>query len=713
MNSLSAWAALVLVAVGLTLVAYHFSLSALRVTAAVAALATAAYLTWYGLGHFASPAGSLSDAFTRGADALIVSLVPAGRVAPGHDVPGPGQIGWLVIIVLLVIGYRELEAWSLHWQARSLDTSALSQDRQDDAPGGRRGAMTDKERHDRLVAELKFRLPAVEVRSPSIFPGGSRSGGLASIAEASGIDGSGLAAAVIRFFGMLWPRPRQLQVRVWVEPAPGQVQADGITRVTVDLEDPRTGASIASKTLAASNLDDAASVVAGYVARNIFVNDPTAPPWCTGAADGRDLAAMLLARQVRIYPESEDTVKNARSTQIQILKNAAGSSLCAGVVRYELAQLHDLEGEHVPALLLHATNRERYPRFYRGRFRLAMSMKMVASRGEEIGVAEAAELREALKILCRCGVTKACGHQVWPGHGEMPAWLRAELLDAARQELRAIRRHLLFWPVVWQSFWHRDERGILKPYLRLPYRQAFHDGICVALLDVAVRQALLAGQDGDRTARPPAAAGLPHSRALMRIAAAIAGDSSAVADHLGLRPVKPGRGHAPMVRRLGTRLWPWACRTRSWQAAYNLACAYAAIAEDRMRELEECRKMPADAPARTRASHLEDKLRRLAGQVVTSLEFAVSNPECEMERPWEWIANDPDFSVLRSSRDKCVMEFLAFLCTQKERDYPSRPVDEPPGSPLVYLAPARAAVGHEERIVATEFARWLRARSCG
>jgi hypothetical protein len=694
MNSLSAWAAFVLVAAGLTLVAYHFSLSALRVTAALATLATAVYLTWYGLGHFASPAGSLSDAFTRGADALIVSLVRVGREPSGHAVPGPGRIGWLVIIVLLVIGYRELEAWSLHWQARSLDTSALGQDRQDDARGGPKGALTDKERHDRLVAELKFRLPAVEVRSPSIFPGGSRSGGLASIAEASGIEGSGLAAAVIRFFGMLWPRPRQLQVRVWVEPDPGQqAKTDDITRVTVDLEDPWTGASIASKTLAASNLDDAACVVAGYVARNIFVNDPTAPPWCTGAADGRDLAAMLLARQVRIYPESEDTVKDARSTQIQILKNAAGSSLCAGVVRYELAQLHDLEGEHVPALLLHATNRERYPRFYRGRFRLAMSMKMVASRGEEIGVAEAAELRNALKILCRCGVTKACGTKVWPGHGEMPAWLRAELLDAARQELRAIRRHLMLWHIVWQSFWHRDDRGILEPYLRLPYRQAFHDGICVALLDVAVREALLAGQEGGR-----AAARLPHPRAVMRIVAAIAGDSSAVADHLGLRPAKPGQEHVPMVRRLGTRLWPGACRTRSWQAAYNLACAYAAIAEDRMRELEECRQRPADAPARTRASRLEDELRGLVGQVVTSLEFAVSNPECEMERPWEWIANDPDFSVLRSSRDKCVMEFLAFLRTQKERDYPSRPVDEP-------LRPGAGTDG--------EFARWLRARSCG
>jgi hypothetical protein len=132
---------------------------------------------------------------------------------------------------------------------------------------------------------------------------------------------------------MLWPSPRRVQVRVWVERTPGQAKIDHVTRVTVDLEDPQTGASIATKTLAASNLDDAASVVAGYVTRHIFAEDRTVPPWCTGTADGRDLAAMLLARQVRVYPESEREVHSARCTQIRILENVAASNLCAGIAR--------------------------------------------------------------------------------------------------------------------------------------------------------------------------------------------------------------------------------------------------------------------------------------------------------------------------------------------------------------------------------------------
>ena len=79
---------------------------------------------------------------------------------------------------------------------------------------------------------------------------------------------------------------------------------------------------------------------------------------------------------------------------------------CAGVARYELAQLYDLAGRHVEALLMHAINRAQYPHFYRGRYRFAMSLEMIASAepGAAISAAEAPVLDEALKILQRCGV---------------------------------------------------------------------------------------------------------------------------------------------------------------------------------------------------------------------------------------------------------------------------------------------------------------------
>jgi len=636
MNSCLAWTVFGAVTVLLGAVGYHFSLRTLRWVAFVAALATVVYITSYGLTHPVQKPGSLTGAFARGADTLSSALIRL--VSPGHHVPVPGRIGWLIIVVLLVLGYRGLEAWTLHRQAPCLDVSALTSDQQDNAG---KHARTGEHKHDRLVEELKFRLPAVEVRMPAILPGGSRSGGLASIAEATGVTGAGLAGAIIRFFGMVWPNPPRIQVQAWLEWTPEQASSDDVTRVTVGLADPQTGASIASKTLAAGSLDDAAEAVAGYVARHIFARDRTVPPWSTSATDGADLAALLRARQERGYPECRDNINKAWDNQIEILEGVARSNLCAGVVRYELAQLYELTGTRRPveALLLHAANREQYPRFYRGRYRLAMSLEMLANPHFELSEIDFAALKKALQILDRCQVTNNVASKVGDGgQAGLPDELRRCLLDAAWQELREIEQYLTRRHIVWGSFWRRNERTVLRPYLQPRHRQAFHDGVCVAKLLVAVRQAQLFG--AEKVGK------LHHPSKTARIAAAISGDST---DFKNLLPGFPDRRpkQRPVTARLRTRRWRWQCSTPSWPAAYNLACAYAALA---------ARPDP------------KTSLDSLVRKVVRSLEFAVCNPQCEMERPSEWIGNDPDFGSLRDGENKY---FTAFLNDQRTRDYPA------------------------------------------
>jgi hypothetical protein len=661
MSSWLAWLAFFLVALVLGLTGYQFSLRTLRVITAAAVVAVAGYLTWYGLTYTAKPGSSLAAGFTGGTDALSTALFHAL----------PGSTGWIIIAALLVLGYRQLEAWACHLQARSLDTSALAADRPDDTSGHGQEAGLGRQRHDQLAAELKFRLPAVQVRSPAILPGGSRAGGLASIAEASGLPVGGLAGAVISFFGMLWPGSRRLRVQVWVEqttdcPEFDKVRdkpagvSDKAARVTVDLDDPRTGLGVATKTLTACCIDHAASVVAGYVARYIFVEDRTAPPWCTGAADGRDLAALLIARQIREYPDSEHLVRTARDEQIAILEGVATSSQCAGVARYELAQLYDLRNEHVKALLLHAVNREQYPDFYRGRYRLAMSLEMLAQPGHTISADEAFTLDHALRVLCRCGALPASPdlYDLKAG-AELPPELQADLLDAAWAELRHIRRYLSLPSVVWRSFWRRDERGILRPYWRQPYRQAFHDGVRAAQLLVAIRRDYLnrrLDHAHQRTYRPR------RVRTILRVAAAIAGDSSALARELGIRPVSRPKHGARLTRTLRTRHWFRPRCTRSWQAGYNLACAYAAVAQAQHQAKD--------------ADH--SQLGDLADRVVSCLWFTVCNPACEMERPWDWIGNDPDFSFMHpedymSGHQAAFAAFREFLDLQERRDYPFVP----------------------------------------
>ena len=625
-------------------VGYHFSVRTLRLFAGLLLAMVSLIATRYGVVHSAAGPTDVVNSFIRGFNDLSISFF---QPLLGRDVHVPGRFGWFVILAVLVFGYRELEVWAMRWESPAVDTSALGGDQ----PGAQSSGppdepdegTTDAQRHDRLVAELRFRLPAVSVRAPAILPGGTRSNGLASIAENSGVSGSGLAGAIIRFFGALWPNPRRYQVRVWIEPRErsghGRPRDMPAVRVTVDVENPRTGESIATKTLAADDCDQAASMIAGYVARHIFKEDPTAPPWCVGSFDGGDLAVMLLAGQQRVAPASPDEIRRSRCQQISMLEKC---KLVSGVARYELAQLYDLEGNHVKALRLHALNREDYLRFYRGRYRLGMSLEMIADPEFELLEPETTELLDTLRILDRCGLMKDVARRydrIDPGR--LPPDLSNRMLLAARYEQRAVRRQLTLGRVIWGMFLHRDERGIRKMYWPLRERQSFHDGARVAELLVAIRQCQpgRAGRIGYNTRRA------------MHVAAAITGDSAAIEACLKGSPAQYvtellEQERPPFAIAQRTRWLPWQRRTPSWQAAYNTACLYAAL-----KQSYSC----TDAADAT-----------LAQRAVSSLIRAVNDPDCEMERPWDWISTDPDFSCLRQSRI-----FRDFLDSQKVKDYPA------------------------------------------
>jgi hypothetical protein len=445
--------------------------------------------------------------------------------------------------------------------------------------------------------------------------------------------------------------------------------------VTVDLENSRTGGSVATKTLPARRLDEAACVVAGYVAQKIFSEDPTAPPWCYGISDGSDLAVLLSSWQDRIYSNSSADIRDARFRQMAILERGASSSVCAGVTRYELAHLRDLNNNRVEALRLHAINREQYPRFYRGRYRLGMSLEMIAN--PEITLADDGSketLCECLSILDRCRVTNTsiCRDDIRPGE-PLPRPLRMELLAAAQDELGAVRRQLTLWHLIWEAFVHRDERAIWKHYWRLTERQRFRDGVRVAELVVAVRQNLNE-KEGRSRAQPGSSQGPPDTRRDERsgaeqkhqgghvrkvsyssrrvmniynlararwITAAITGDSATIKAVLKSKvEYQPDENTQPPRHTQRTRWLPWQRSTPSWPAAYNTACLYAALAG----------KYDKDTMAR---------------RVVTSLTRAINDRNSEMGRPSDWIGADPDFSSVRSTHS-----FKTFFDDLWQRDNP-------------------------------------------
>jgi hypothetical protein len=713
MNSwLVCWGGFALAVFFLGWVAYHFTVRTLRFVTLALVVAGVVSVTRYGVTH--SPPGpaaavDLASAFTRGLDNLSSGFFQP--LLPGPDTLVPGRVGGLVIVVFLVFAYRELEVWAMRWQPPAVDTSALDDGKSVTQKSGEQagpgdGGSDGRRAHDKLLAELRFRLPAVEVRAPPLVPGGSTPNGLASVAENSGVAGSGLAGAIIRVVGMLWPSPRRWQVRVWVkcaaqsaaansarengqgDPSPtanciadGKKPAVASIRMTVDLEDAQTGGSIATKTLAARDVDDAAARAAAYVARQIFRADPTTPPWSVGSFDGSDLAALISAKQQAELIHCPKDAHCVRYRQIDYLKDAVCNSPGAGVARYELALLYDLEGYHAKALRLHAINRQQYPGFFRGRYRLGMSLEMIANPRFGLGNEDGDAVRESLHILDQCNVTDRAKatYDVFP---QSSYELRKELLTAAKKELRKGRRRLTLWRIIWATFWHRDERAVLRPYWRLRERQRPHDAARVAELLVTVRQRL--NEQEHRCTREK----LRHVRKdrrrakrALHITAAITGDVTEIeetlkpktqdalkSDQTERRPDAnaektqqrtPGVPEScqpewrPGEKSGKTRWLPWQHRTPSWQAAYNAACLYAALA------------------CSDEACSDEDRQSKMAQMAVRCLQRAVNDRNCEMERPWDWISTDPDLRSLRC----CSPDFSEFLAEQKQKDYPDADPD--------------------------------------
>ena len=212
MASLVVWAVFVVFTVLLGLVAYYFSLSTVRWVSGIGAVILVCAITKYGIDlshqpHSNNPPANLVNAFTGGVDEVIEAFLRP--LLTGYHQSPPGPIGRGVAALLLLIGYRQLESLTMYRQAPQLNTETLSDGRPGirpagvsaDASGGDDGTgnMTDAWLHDQLATALKFRLAAIEVRAPAILPGGSRTIGIASIAEATGAPGAGLAGAVLRF----------------------------------------------------------------------------------------------------------------------------------------------------------------------------------------------------------------------------------------------------------------------------------------------------------------------------------------------------------------------------------------------------------------------------------------------------------------------------------------------------------------------------------
>jgi hypothetical protein len=626
------WAGLALVFGVLGGLAYGFSRRTLRVAMLVTIVAGVLMVTRAGLAIDGSHPGNFADVFLAGENRLVQVMFSPVIPAGPRPVP-PGVAGWATLLVLLAAGFAALDTLC----ARREQPRVQVADPRSEPGGAPEPGRPYPGDQRALLEELKFRLPAVEVRKPAMMPGGSTLDTLASLISDSGGAGAKATAALMQAVHALEAQPRIYEVRVYSErcSADGHRQPDGDwLHITVDLRNARTGQNVVVRTLPPCPPDEAADQVAGFTARQVFMDDHSTPAWAVGSADGQDLSAYLLAAGISPRSGTFPDVYACRQRQRSLLEQTVRQSRNAGLIQYELAAMCDIDGDNLESLLLHLDNRVRHPRLLRGRYRLAMSLSAIADplfesqwRVPKTSAGREAENRTARKeeIIRRLGWAGLVGGLDEPETAELlrdpdPAGDREQavkliFLTMARREFCAYHRSARVAWLLWSALRHRSERRLRLEMLRArpgwlhPHRRMLVWDVTLEVINQRLNRL-----------RAPASAD-----------ALLAAAQQRVLRRLGLH--KAPRAGAP-----------WVYGRVPWQAVYSAACLCA---------LRRSSGQPDPGSAET---------------AVQLLRLAVGDPDCELARPSEWIAMDPDLRSLRG-----VTSFDAFVREQARWDFAPSP----------------------------------------
>lgn len=188
------WLALALVLVLLGLVSSWFSRQTFRLVTLLAVGAGVAAVTAYGTNLGGRPASYLA-ALQAGGNRLATEMF--GHLMPDR-VRGtlvPGVAGWLALLVVtggLLVAFDALAARRL---PPGVQVGDVPQPAPGSPPVGQQPSGLALRRF--VTEELKFRLPAAQVRAPGSMPGGSTLESLATVVSDSGVQGSKVTAALM------------------------------------------------------------------------------------------------------------------------------------------------------------------------------------------------------------------------------------------------------------------------------------------------------------------------------------------------------------------------------------------------------------------------------------------------------------------------------------------------------------------------------------
>ncbi len=429
--------------------------SAEVLTKAKEALATAQADLATALNRVAEPQ-DLRTLAQQGADE-IVSQAFDGILGPLR-VAELGDLGWILLAAAALVAYRRLEITSA---AREIGPVAVEPFvlRPADATSGDDPASSGTSKY--LAERMRDWLAGADVYEPSSVPGAAADQ-LTSVLADEAVPQPGRLAAIV------WQAVRKIVI-----PPAGvtvsstyEVQPDDLHVIHLTIKSARTGGGITSRRFGGGSSERSWTSPRSFVAEHVLRDARVVPSWAWWPGDG---ASMLRYQRV-VRGEGDATA---------LLERVVAANQGSGLLRVHLGNHYEIDGRELDALLQHSLA-TRFKRFYSARYRLAVSLSMLADQLDELWWPEAClpvrrSILEALEKVSD-GASKAdvkCLSQRSSGDDAPRAMLElaCKQLKKAKAQMNIIRLMLAaltrpnerqFW---WGQLRQRNGRRQIHAYL--------------------------------------------------------------------------------------------------------------------------------------------------------------------------------------------------------------------------------------------------------
>ncbi len=598
------------------------------------------------------------------------TLVDRGlaEIAGAESTTTLGVVGWIVLALLALIGYRRLEIVNGRRLAGPVTVKAIE------------GAAS-KEKAQALLAHTIAR----DIRNPATVPGALSATDLGSVATtlAGEEKGKPVQAILTAIQKISFPAGGYNVEALHRGPAAKQdgdkaKDADAKTKdagdssknagtksidagdkgkagedgsgvpkhlTSVTLSDARTGQVVAVGALPGESEHESIENAGYFVARVLLDQSKTQPTWARWkSADGRALAEFHRAG-APVAGRSEKARLEKVDADIERLERARAASPGNALVRIELAHRYDIKDRKLDALQEHLAVRARHPHQWLAGYRLAVSLDFVAGKLESVWFSpnvKTTRRQDLVDQFHACGaldrlladsgfeadvldVTTVEELRERVSRGQPMALdrrlARFAFLHLAKLELRHVRSNLDLPTLLWNSL-NQSERSHWQP-LR-----------------------------GDRAARLREVGRVEVAQQKIEASLALARVDRAPSPYAAVEERRRAVDVAPVVDRLVTR------DDSGWVARYNAACFYATLVAI------DTKVIALATPEQATIEHERGAHVRTA---IRLLRLAVNDPHCELRQPPVWIDKDPDLEPLRDVAEFERWKTEVMLATDEEK----------------------------------------------